>query len=112
LREQRDAARADRGGNPLTLHELCVQPAVDQLVPVGMNRRWQFPGSEPGYPDGMHPWRELARISEALNLHQLPDLRRFAERHIPTVNVNSPGEILDDGGFEFRQCTRNHTADK
>src|SRR5580692_4843688 len=72
----------------------------------------QFPGSEPGDPDGMHLRREMARVGVPLNLHQLPHLRRAAERWIPLVNVNSPGDVLDYGSLEIGQGGCNHTTEQ
>src|SRR6266581_8874659 len=103
MREQCDALGADRGNKALDFHVLGVQTAVDQLIPCGMNWLWQRAFSKTCDSLAANAGREEAWLSDAVDLEQFTDSRKWPKGWTEAVDINPAGRILKDDRPGFRQ---------
>jgi hypothetical protein len=110
--EESDAVCANGGDNAFDFRELGIERAVDQLVPIWMNRRRQRAGSQTTHLDGVNDGGKLAGVGIAFGLDGFTDLQRGFEGDVPIVDVDTTGGVLDDGRFVFGEGTGDDAVDE
>ena len=101
--EQRDASRVNGSNKALDFHVLGIQTAVDQLIPCGMNWLWQRSFSKSCDSLAANAGREVAWLSDALDLEQFTESRKWPKGWTEAIYINATSRILEDDSPCFRQ---------
>jgi hypothetical protein len=110
--EESDTVCADSSDDAFDFRELGIERAVDELVPIWMNRCRQRAGPQTTHLNGVNDGGELTGVSIAFGLDGFTDLQRGFEGEIPIVDVDATGGVLDNGGFVFGKGTGDDAMDE